>query len=167
MAVSGSGLSQGSGSSSGGSSTFSGCRVKLAAQLTAQNYSSETALPFTEEVFDTDGFHDNATNNTRITIPSGLDGYYGVLTAVVQAGAVSANSAFFLRIIRNATDDADNIMALEGENINSTVPSLTVTTPPILFSAGDYFEAWFRCSDTSINIEEHTSFGISILGAGS
>jgi hypothetical protein len=36
-------------------------------------------MALTAENLDTDGFHDNATNNTRVTIPSGLSGNYLVL----------------------------------------------------------------------------------------
>lgn len=35
-----------------------------------------TPIPFDGEVYDTDAFHDNASNNTRLTIPAGLDGVY-------------------------------------------------------------------------------------------
>jgi hypothetical protein len=35
-----------------------------------------TVLAFTTEEFDTDGFHDNSTNNSRITIPAGKGGKY-------------------------------------------------------------------------------------------
>ena len=33
-------------------------------------------MAFNQELYDTDGFHDNVTNNGRITIPSGKGGYY-------------------------------------------------------------------------------------------
>jgi hypothetical protein len=35
-----------------------------------------TAITFENESFDTDGFHSTSTNTSRITIPSGLAGYY-------------------------------------------------------------------------------------------
>ena len=38
--------------------------------------STWTAMPYTTELFDTDNFHDNVTNNTRITIPAGKGGFY-------------------------------------------------------------------------------------------
>lgn len=161
MAVSGSGLSQVSG---GGSTSFSGCTVKLAADLTTQNFSTEAGIPFTEEVIDTDNFHDNSTNNTRITIPGSLDGYYGIITAHVMTNLVTGNSGFYFRIARNGTDDADNILVQGGDLIGTSFPSLTISTPPVLLSSGDYFEAWLRCTDTSISILEQSKFGIAILG---
>jgi hypothetical protein len=35
-----------------------------------------TAVTFGSEYYDTDSFHDTSTNTSRITIPSGLGGYY-------------------------------------------------------------------------------------------
>ena len=42
-----------------------------------------TALTFNEELYDTDAFHNNVTNNTRITIPAGLGGKYLVNGTVI------------------------------------------------------------------------------------
>jgi hypothetical protein len=39
-------------------------------------YATDTAVQFTSESFDTDGMHDNVTNNTRITINTA--GIYGI-----------------------------------------------------------------------------------------
>jgi hypothetical protein len=38
--------------------------------------STVTPITFDTETFDTDGYHDNVTNNHRLTVPSGLGGYY-------------------------------------------------------------------------------------------
>jgi hypothetical protein len=38
--------------------------------------SSETAVLFDSEEFDSDGFHSTVTNTSRFTIPSGLGGWY-------------------------------------------------------------------------------------------
>jgi hypothetical protein len=37
-----------------------------------------TAIPLALETYDTNTFHDNATNNSRMTIPAGKGGYYQV-----------------------------------------------------------------------------------------
>jgi hypothetical protein len=47
------------------------------------NNSSTTLLSWNNETFDTDSFHDNATNNSRITIPSGKAGKY-LLNVILQ-----------------------------------------------------------------------------------
>ena len=43
---------------------------------TAYTPSLSTPVPFGGETYDTDAFHDNTTNNSRITIPTGLGGTY-------------------------------------------------------------------------------------------
>jgi hypothetical protein len=54
---------------------FVGCQVyKSTAQLI--NSGTSTVVSFDVETFDTDAFHSNTTNNTRITIPSGKGGKY-------------------------------------------------------------------------------------------
>jgi len=45
-----------------------------------------TTLTFDSEVFDTDTFHDTATNNSRITIPSGKNGKYLIVAKFHFAG---------------------------------------------------------------------------------
>jgi len=56
-------------------STFVGCSVKRAANKTLTN-STTTKVDWDSENFDTNAFHDNSTNNTRLTVPTGQGGYY-------------------------------------------------------------------------------------------
>jgi hypothetical protein len=58
-------------------STFVGCRLGKSSGQTISN-NTVTAVSFDEEQFDSDNFHSNVTNNTRITIPSGKGGKYQV-----------------------------------------------------------------------------------------
>lgn len=57
--------------------TFVGCVATRTTDQTAVATDVLTSVVFngTDE-FDSDAFHDPATNNTRITIPTGKDGYY-------------------------------------------------------------------------------------------
>ena len=43
---------------------------------------TRTTLNWNAEVFDTNGFHDNATNNSRLTVPSGKAGYYEIIANI-------------------------------------------------------------------------------------
>lgn len=52
------------------------------------NTATATVIQWTAEYFDTDGFHDNAVNPERITVPTGLGGLY----LVVGHATISANS---------------------------------------------------------------------------
>jgi hypothetical protein len=59
-------------------STFVGAyATKTAAQTLTNN--TDTILTWNAERFDTDGFHDNSTNNSRMTIPAGKGGKYLVI----------------------------------------------------------------------------------------
>lgn len=51
--------------------------------------SSATTAPFDTEIFDTDGFHDTVTNNSRVTIPAGMGGkYLAIFSTSATSGTV-------------------------------------------------------------------------------
>ena len=58
--------------------SFVGVSVNAASSFTQQTISNNTAtaLNMAAEYFDTNSFHDNSTNNTRLTVPSGKAGKY-------------------------------------------------------------------------------------------
>ena len=61
-----------------------------------------TILTFDNEYFDTDAFHDNSTNTSRITIPAGLGGKY-LITGLVYLPDNNATGNRILRIFKNGT----------------------------------------------------------------
>lgn len=70
-------------------STFVGCSIRKTATTTSISNATYTAFTCDTEDYDTDGFHDNSTNNSRITIPSGKGGYYQISGKI----AFAANSS--------------------------------------------------------------------------
>lgn len=66
---------------------FVGCSLYKSANQSISD-STYTAATFDLELFDTDAFHDNVTNNARITIPSGKAGKY----LLVATADITANS---------------------------------------------------------------------------
>ena len=58
-------------------SGFVGCSISKSASQSISN-NTGTFISFDTEAFDTNTFHDNSTNNSRITIPAGKSGYYQV-----------------------------------------------------------------------------------------
>jgi hypothetical protein len=67
------------------SPTFVGASVyKTSTQ--AITTATTTTITWDAEVFDTNGFHDNSTNNSRMTIPAGYAGKY-LVTATISWGA--------------------------------------------------------------------------------
>jgi hypothetical protein len=61
---------------------FVGCQATSNTNQTIAN-NTLTAINWNTETFDSDGFHDNVTNNSRMTIPSGKGGKY-LVTALLQ-----------------------------------------------------------------------------------
>lgn len=55
------------------------------------------------EVFDTDAFHDNVTNNSRLTVPSGKAGKYVVVGAVWWD--TNATGDRFIRLLKNGSTE--------------------------------------------------------------
>jgi hypothetical protein len=108
--------------------------------------STDTKITFTSEYFDTDAFHDNGSNTSRITIPSGLGGYY-LIGAHVQF-ATNASGTRALRLMKN------------GATINGTGGSLPAgaaalgleTNTIVSLVATDYIEAdLYQTSGGSLN----------------
>jgi hypothetical protein len=85
------------GSAAGG--TFLGCRVTKSVTQTLTT-ATNTAITWDVEDYDTNTMHDNVTNNSRITIPSGQGGYY-----LVQCNLSfnNPNTQFSIAIYKNGT----------------------------------------------------------------
>ena len=72
---------------------FVGASAYRNASQTISN-ATETALTFNSENYDTDSFHDNSTNNTRMTVPAGKAGKY-----LITANTTFTNNATGQRIV--------------------------------------------------------------------
>lgn len=92
-------------SGGGGSSAAVGCRIKRASGDLSFD-TTGAAIAFDAEDDDTDGFHDNSTNNTRMTVPTGAAGVY-----LIGAQAYSAqdydlrarlNGSAYIGLVRTA-----------------------------------------------------------------
>lgn len=102
------------------------------------NGSIYTAIPMNSEYIDTDGFHDSVTNNTRMTIPTGLGGVYLYLGAAIFHGHGGGfqNS---IQVAKNGSGTFDTRvwitqMASTDNNYGMFVPLISNCSP------GDYFE---------------------------
>lgn len=82
-----------------GGSNFVGCLIYNANHVSISG-GTGTIVSFDSEIFDTDSFHDNATNNSRITIPSGKAGKYLIIgNTQWQVG----NTYFISALLKNGT----------------------------------------------------------------
>ena len=116
-------------------STFVGCSVKKSTNKTIST-ATWTKVDFDSENFDTNGFHDNATNNTRLTIPTGQGGYY----LITWNALFAANNTGY-----RATCITKNNAAVAGSSSNA-IGGIAVGYTPVgqqfvlNLTAGDYIE---------------------------
>lgn len=145
-------------SAGGGGGSHSGALVTKSANQSISN-NTNTALSWNSEGYDTDSFHDNSTNNSRLTVPSGV-------SKVILSGQVrwDSNTSGTREILveKNGSGTYDgrpfqHIGAQSGRTMQSFV------SPVLAVSPGDYFElvAW-QDSGASRDIESHASTWFSI-----
>ena len=146
----------------GGGSSFVGCRLTASG---AQSITSGTlpALTFDGETFDTSGFHDNATNNTRITIPGGMGGYYEAGGRVEFANNTSG--ARIVGVTKNGSTSYFPGQMQGGVPGSGASLIWTVTTGPLSLAAGDYLELnAYQDSGGGLNTTNTREFWIKFLG---
>lgn len=76
--------------------SFAGCSLYRSTDLSVAN-ATATDIGFTAEYYDTDAFHDNSTNNARITIPAGKAGKYLFTSSVVWSNNGTGERQMSLR----------------------------------------------------------------------
>jgi hypothetical protein len=81
--------------------SFSGVSLKNSASQTIST-ATNTFITYDTEDYDTNGFHDNVTNNDRITIPVGKAGKY-LVTFTMNFQFTSTTTALTGAIIKNAS----------------------------------------------------------------
>lgn len=122
-----------------------GCYIYKTALQTVPN-GNDNVLSFNSETYDSDGFHDNVTNNSRITIPAGLGGYYYVaVTASSDADATNHTQAN-LRLRQNAAavNSAGTLLTIArgiGHTVAWMLPTLVWQGNLV---AGDHIEVFFQ-----------------------
>ena len=141
--------------------SFVGCLV----YPSNQNISSgvATTLAYANETFDTDAFHDNSTNNSRITIPSGKGGKYYI---TVSCQWQDNNSSYREIVVKkNGTTNILYTLAVPGSGFNTT----NGTSGLASLVAGDYLEVVIRQSSGSTLTVGYSAdssyFGVAFLGA--
>jgi hypothetical protein len=146
-------------------SSHIGVRVKGSSNQGITN-TTYTILPFNQETYDTSNFHDTSTNNSRLTIPSGLSGYYYVYANLNWNGGTSGYRR--QQIYKNGSTSAFEVDIAFSQDIWMNVHSSTT----LYLTAGDYLE--MRVYQTSggtrsihmgETVGDLTHFGLVYLGA--
>lgn len=142
---------------------FHGALVRKAADQTGANYSAGANVAWDQEVYDTDSIHDNVTNNSRLTVPSGVS--YIRLTATVAFANVSVDTYILASIFKGGSGTYDGFTAQSVEVGTITTPRVNLTSPVLAVSPGDYFEIRLTIEDTSVDITAtQSSFAMEIVG---
>jgi len=141
-----------------GSSSMDGARVyKSSGQ--ASIASTLTVLTFDSESYDTNSYHDNSTNNSRLTVPT--TGYYRMVGTV----STSSNSVFRAAIRINGST---TIMDISSGNAGASVNNGQMIVTDYALTAGDYVEllgAFMSGTYTTTSGIAGTTFSIQFLGA--
>jgi hypothetical protein len=146
----------------GGTPTYVGVSLTPTGGSVSISNAAWTTVAFGSEIFDTDSFHDNTTNNSRITIPAGKAGKY-----LINMQTFWAN---------NATGSRDARLRLNGVDVDTPQTGYTANASNNAFSSdnvvalavGDYIELRVRQdSGGALNLyaANSTFFTATWLGA--
>lgn len=136
---------------------FRGARCYLAAQNL--NSGVSTNIPWTAEDYDVGGFHDNAVNNSRLTVPAGLGGYYRI-SASLAFGSGFASTRIAGHFLKNGAVVRGSAAEI-GSAAAGTFPALNFSTD-LLLVAGDYVEVLGYQDSGAARALDATKTGVSI-----
>jgi hypothetical protein len=139
--------------------------VKKAVDQTSANYSTPSAVVWDgTDVYDTNAIHDPSSNNTKLIIPSALNGKYVIVSANGLMQLVADASVASIAITKNNSFTYDGFVGQSGVNGGaSTVAYMDCRTPPIQVATGDEFEMVAYCDDTSITFSAFSTFGLRVV----
>jgi hypothetical protein len=121
-------------------------------------------ITFTTENFDTNTFHDNSTNTSRITIPTGYAGKYNIQATWASDSAGSYGNIYLYKngsAITNIGTDGGKIVGIGGMSNNYFAINGGVT---ISLAEADYVEMYIQFSNT-VTINTYAKFSATFLGA--
>jgi hypothetical protein len=120
--------------SGGGSSAFVGCRVYHSGSQSFTN-STNTAIAFDSERFDSDAFHSTSSNTSRLTVPTGKAGKY-MVTASIRVDDGGNTGGIYLSVRVNGSGTRQSLHAVQGNGAR-----LTTTACPIVdLAVADYVD---------------------------
>lgn len=142
-------------------STFAGCRLfKSTGQTIAD--STNTALTFDSETYDTNTYHDNSTNTSRITIPSGKAGYY----LFVLKWSINESPTGYRQVELRKNGSAVDRTSIRGTSSGQNFVTLSTVQSS---AVSDYFEFFvFQNAAENLGAESgtlQTVFSAAYLGA--
>jgi hypothetical protein len=146
-------------------STFVGCSASGLTTIT--NGGTTYSLTMTSENFDyTDPFHDNVTNPTRFTVPTGKGGYYQINVRISYDNA-SATPGFQKSFVRKNGTGTYSISSssLILPNITTGTNQTSVGSGILNLAAADYIEVLVNTDNGSGTCNATLLLSISYIGA--
>ena len=113
-----------------------GCKV-YASSATSISNAAYTSIAWDGESWDTDSFHDNATNNTRVTIPASMGGKYR-LTGIINLVFDSTISAATGMLWQALHSDGTTVLAA-GSGFVTQYTTCFVIVGEFSIAAAEYF----------------------------
>lgn len=160
----GTGLSMSGTTLNAAAGSFRGALVHKAADQTAANYTTATAIAWDSETngYDTDSIHDTVTNNSRLTVPSGVSKVR--LLAGVEITSLSADVWAVLFIAKNGSSTYIGSPRTYTE-VGNVASGISVASAVLAVSPTDYFEAFLQIeTDTSVTLTATRSwFAMEII----
>lgn len=126
-----------------GGATFSGATVTRA---TSQGLVDAvlTAILWNSELLDVGSWHDNAVNNTRLTVPAGIT--TGRFTTAITLQLATANVPYIVSV--SIFKNGGSLQQAHGDypaltgSVGNALVTLAVDTGWVSVTPGDYFEVW-------------------------
>jgi hypothetical protein len=115
--------------------SFVGAKATRNSNYTTSD-STHTAVPLTAEDFDSDNFHDNSTNPSRITVPTGLGGKY-LVTGLITFNT-GGGTRRIARLYKNGT--SGTAIASVDQPLGASGYWSTTLAAVVDLAAGDYVE---------------------------
>jgi len=113
-----------------------GCRLRRSAKLTV-SANTNTAVPWTDEDWDPDGFHSTTSNTSRVTVPTGMAGKYEIEVGVSFAANATGRRSLVLRL-----NGATQSVARDNRSAAVAGDTPLYATTKLQLAAGDYLEAY-------------------------
>ena len=135
-------------------SAFNGANVYKTTLQTVSTLSTFVALIWGGELYDTNSYHDNSTNNSRLTVPT--TGYYRFNIATTANAANWTQYAFY----KNGSQI--KISPISGTQVNASLDYAA--------TAGDYFEVFVYVTSSTNFIGSDaqilpSNFSVQFLGS--
>jgi len=139
-----------------GTTGAKGCSLYRTADQSIAN-STATLISWNNELYDTDAYHDNSTNPTRITIPTGLGGKYLISTTLPYSqNAVGQRVGY---INKNGS-----LLYLTAQgNLSATIGTFVDYVYTAELVAGDYIEIQtFQDSGGALNVLGAVTYYVNV-----